>query len=253
MRNRSVPLISDADKRLMQDCLLYEDASIMAFSKPSGLAVQTRGNRGRSFDHLLWAFARSNGKRPRLVHRLDAGTSGILIVGRTKPATAFLADAFARRDVEKVYFALVRGTGPERSSGEIRFSLMTSGRKSIVTDSTDPKMASLTRWQRVAPGKEMASAMGDSGATLLQVEPLTGRMHQIRAHLAHLGWPIIGDALYGDADEYDPSASPRLMLHAQRLSVPHPEGGEQTFEAPLPEDFRQILTQFGVQPPPGSV
>lgn len=86
MRNRPIPHIANDQQALVRDLLIYEDAYVLAFNKPSGLAVQTRGNRGTSLDHLLWTFARSNGKRPQLVHRIDAGTSGLILAGKTKPA-----------------------------------------------------------------------------------------------------------------------------------------------------------------------
>jgi len=100
-RNRDIPLISEMDQAFVRGLLMGETADVLAFNKPSGLPSQTRGNRARNLDHLLWAFARSNGKRPRLIHRLDAGTSGVIIAAKTKPAAARLSEAFAGRDVEK--------------------------------------------------------------------------------------------------------------------------------------------------------
>lgn len=254
MRNRPVPEVSEADQAFMRALLLYEDPALMVFKKPSGLAVQTRGNRGRSFDHLLWSFARSNGKRPRLVHRLDTGTSGVLLVGRTKPATAFLSQAFARRDVKKTYLAAVRGREQSKEQGEISVSLVSQGRRTHVVTGDQENNSALTRWWRLGQsGPEMGSGNRD-GASLLRVQPLTGRMHQIRAHLAYVGWPIIGDTLYGNVPSTDALAPTRLMLHALRLDVPHPDGGRRIFEAPPPEDFYTGLLAAGLQPPaPGSV
>ena len=101
MRNRPIPNIPDAQKDWVRGLVLYEDAFLYAFNKPSGLAVQTRGNRGTSLDHLLWTFARSNGKRPHLVHRIDAGTSGLILAAKTKPAMTFLSQEYAKRREEK--------------------------------------------------------------------------------------------------------------------------------------------------------
>ena len=97
MRNRPIPNLAEAQKAYVRDLVLYEDEFVLAFNKPSGLAVQTRGNRGTSLDHLLWAFARSNGKRPHLVHRIDAGTSGLILAAKTKPAMAALSAATTTR------------------------------------------------------------------------------------------------------------------------------------------------------------
>ena len=108
MRNRPIPRIAEDQKAYVRRLVLYEDDAVLAFNKPSGLAVQTRGNRGTSLDHLLWTFARSNGKRPQLVHRIDAGTSGLILAGKTKPAIAALSTEFAERRVKKRYLAFVR-------------------------------------------------------------------------------------------------------------------------------------------------
>ncbi|MEL7135205.1 MAG: pseudouridine synthase [Pseudomonadota bacterium] len=117
MRNRPIPHLSQAQKDMVRALVLYEDEFLLAFDKPSGLAVQTRGNRGTSLDFLLWAFARSNGKRPHLVHRIDAGTSGLVLAAKTKPAMTFLSAEFAERRVNKRYLALVMGAVPESERG----------------------------------------------------------------------------------------------------------------------------------------
>ena len=117
MRNRPLPDISAEDRAYAHSLIIYEDSEVIVFDKPSGLAVQGGGGVYQSLDDLLVAFAKSNGKKPRLVHRLDRGTSGVIIVARTKPAAAFLSDEFASRRAQKTYLALVSGRLPERDAG----------------------------------------------------------------------------------------------------------------------------------------
>lgn len=223
-RNREIPQLSEGDKAYVRSLLIGETDDVLAFNKPSGLASQTRGNRARNLDHLLWAFARSNGKRPRLLHRLDAGTSGVIVAAKTKPAAARLSRAFAWREVEKTYLAVVGGT-PESASGMIDAPIarIETDRGSQIVAGHDSGKRAVTRWRRQAQGKDSA---------LLEVTPETGRMHQIRVHLAYQGWPILGDAIYGEKN-----SAARLMLHAQRLSVPDGAGATDVFEAPVPDGF----------------
>jgi hypothetical protein len=131
MRNRPIPKIAEDQKSFVRSLVLYEDEIVLAFNKPSGLAVQTRGNRGTSLDHLLWTFARSNGKRPQLVHRIDAGTSGLILAGKTKPAIAALSTEFAERRVQKRYLALVSGDLPAEDEGVCDIPLLKKERSVI--------------------------------------------------------------------------------------------------------------------------
>lgn len=233
MKNRPIPKLSDASKALIRDLVLYEDDFLIAFNKPSGLAVQTRGNRGTSLDHLLWTFARSNGKRPNLVHRIDAGTSGLVLAAKTKPATAFLSAQFAERRVRKVYFALVSGALPAAGQGRCDTPLLKSGRGVVPAREAANADAATTDWTMLAE----AGAFG-----LIEARPLTGRLHQIRAHLADLGCPILGDAKYGTGV----ASAPRLMLHAARLQLTLPNKTELALEAPVPEDFDSTRAELGL-------
>ena len=239
-RNRPIPSMSELDKRFVRDLVLHEDAAILALNKPSGLPVQTRGNRGRTLDHLLWAFAKSNGKRPHLVHRLDAGTSGVIIAARTKPAAVALSEVFASRAVTKTYLAIVHGR-PPGESGRCEGRIVKDGRKVSVTQKQGIGDEAHTDWVLLPPST-------GSHSVLITV-PYTGRMHQIRAHLAAMGCPIVGDLLYGSAANQGQD-SPRLMLHAWQLKLPHPDGGMLNLEAPLPADYVSVLEALGLQPPP---
>ncbi len=225
-RNRPIPHLSDEDKDYVRSLVIFEDDAVLAFNKPSGLPSQVRGNRARNLDHLLWAFAKSNGKRPRLVHRLDAGTSGVIVAGRTKPAATALATAFEKRAVQKTYVAVVGGLFPSEDSGSIDLPIArieTDRGATIVAGHKSGKPA-VTHW-RVLERCE--------GKALLELRPETGRMHQLRVHLAHLGCPILGDRIYGDE-----ASAPRLMLHAAKLELPYPAGGDIRLETPVPESFK---------------
>lgn len=210
-RNREIPHISQEDQAFVRGLLVHEDDNILVFNKPSGLPSQSRGNRARNLDHLLWTFARSNGKRPHLVHRIDAGTSGLIVAAKTKPANAHLGEAFATRRVRKTYVALVGGEIPAKTSGRITTPLASAelaGRERIlaVNSDTDGAKRAATRW-RVLSRTETHAA--------LELNPETGRTHQIRVHLASMGCPILGDSNYG----HGPLTAPRLMLHAAALSL----------------------------------
>lgn len=238
MRNRSIPVLSDDDKQFVRDLVIHEDDMVLAFNKPSRLASQTRGNRGRNLDHLLWAFARSNGKRPRLVHRLDTGTSGLILAGKTQPAAAHLSNTFKNRVARKTYLAIVSGSLPDKDAGTIKATIArvtVDGRDQIVADHPDTSAAksAQTDWRVLA--------RGDSAA-FVEVKPRTGRMHQIRVHLSHIACPILGDPIYSAGRE----SAPRLMLHASALSIPHPDGSELSLGAPLPADMQAMLDQHGL-------
>jgi tRNA pseudouridine32 synthase/23S rRNA pseudouridine746 synthase len=238
-RNRPVPKVSREDAAFVRGLVIYEDDKVIAFDKPSGLAVQGGGGVSRSLDDLLAAFAKSNGKRPRLVHRLDQGTSGVLVTARTQPAAAFLSEEFAARRTEKTYFALVRGTLPSLSEGTLDAALAKveeAGRPRMIAAKPGRKgaQAAVTHWRIRARKDDVA---------LIELRPETGRMHQIRAHLSIAGMPILGDWLYGTGAE----GAPRLMLHAARLVIRHPDGNRTSLEAPLPEDFIKLAGKLGLQ------
>lgn len=233
MRNRPIPNIPEDQKDRVRSFVIHEDAFVLAFNKPSGLAVQTRGNRGTSLDHLLWAFARSNGKRPHLVHRIDAGTSGLIIAAKTKPAMTFLSQEFAERRVRKRYLALVSGEVPESEQGRCETPLLKVGRAVRPGRLDQGADAAVTDWQVLARSDRFA---------LIEARPMTGRMHQIRAHLAELGCPILGDPIYGAGA----LTAARLMLHAAGLELTLPDGTPLVLEAPVPKDFSEKQAALGL-------
>ena len=214
---------------------------MIAFNKPSGLSSQGGRIQAHTLDDLLWAFARSNGKRPELVHRLDRDTSGVILAAKTKPAAGFLGKAMQARKFSKTYLALL-SAAPEPRGGVIDAPLLRQeiGRESymrVVESGVEGAQASVSRYRTLAAS--------DEGA-LVELEPQTGRMHQLRVHMAAIGRPLVGDVRYGGALTAAGRGAARLMLHASKLSFPHPEGGRTTVEAPLPEDFQALAQAMGL-------
>jgi len=235
-RNRPIPILSEADRELAESLIVSRDAGLLVLNKPSGLAVQTRGNRGQCLDHLLWTFARSNGKRPRLVHRIDTGTSGLIVAAETKPLTAHLSTAFAERRVTKTYLAWVDG-GPDTEAGTCQIPLLKHGREMIPAPGGVPVRKPRREQGGETPVLQQAQTEWRvverrDGASLIEAKPVTGRMHQIRVHLSALGCPILGDRIYGRAQ-----TAPRLLLHALNLNLPMPDGSNREFVANPPDNF----------------
>ncbi|WP_374471941.1 RluA family pseudouridine synthase [Phenylobacterium sp.] len=229
--------LSREEVDLVRSLVIYEDPHILALNKPAGLSSQ--GGRGQvnTLDEMLWAFARPGKARPRLIHRLDRDTSGVILTAKTQPAASFLGKAMMARKFAKTYRAIVTPGATEPREGVVDRPLRREeiGREAYMRvcapDHPDAE-AARTRFRTLAEGQ---------GAALLEVDPETGRMHQIRVHLASLGRPIAGDVRYGGALVVSGQAVPRLMLHALALVFPHPGGGEMRLEAPVPADMAKLL------------
>jgi tRNA pseudouridine32 synthase/23S rRNA pseudouridine746 synthase len=233
--------ITPEEAAFVRGRVIFEDAAILAFDKPAGLSSQGGRIAAATLDDLLAAFARPNGKRPRLVHRLDRDTSGVILAARTQPAAAFLGRALMGRRVKKTYLAVVAPGAPAPRDGRIETPLrrVAIGREAHMETCAphhpDAESA-VTGYRTLAAGEE---------AALMELRPHTGRMHQLRVHMAALGRPIAGDSRYGGALMLGGAAVPRLMLHAKALSFPHPDGGERTIAAPLPADIAALLQRLG--------
>jgi tRNA pseudouridine32 synthase/23S rRNA pseudouridine746 synthase len=227
----------------LADLLIHSDKSCLAFNKPSGLAVQGGSGVDDCLEHrVARAFGRPGKTPPRLVHRLDRETSGVIVLARTKPAAAFFSAAFAERRAEKTYLAVVCGGPPAPQAGEIDLPMVKGTRRGV--DLAEPARpgqagakAALTRYATLAATPQ---------AALLQLTPLTGRMHQLRLHLASLGRPIAGDGKYGGLFTLAGQPVPRLMLHAQRLVLDHPDGGVLDLTAPPPGEFADYARRLGL-------
>jgi tRNA pseudouridine32 synthase/23S rRNA pseudouridine746 synthase len=240
---KPLPVVLTEDEiDFVRAMVIEQDDSILALNKPSGLSSQGGRIKAHTLDELLYAFAKSSGVRPKLVHRLDRDTSGVILAARSQPAASFLGKAMMAQKFSKTYLALVAAP-PEPRGGVIEVPLRREeiGRESYMRvsepDHPDAQTAS-TRYRTLAVGP---------GAALVELSPKTGRKHQIRVHLAHIGRPIIGDARYGGALMVAGRPAPRLMLHAAALSFPHPEGGRRRIEAPPPEDFVETGALGGLE------
>ncbi|MFC0632297.1 RluA family pseudouridine synthase [Brevundimonas balnearis] len=241
MKTRPPVQLSPEETAAVRSWVVHEDAAVIAFDKPSGLSSQGGRIRAHTLHDLLWAFARSNGKRPELVHRLDRDTSGVILAAKTKPAAGFLGKAIQARQVKKTYLALI-AAAPEPPQGRIDVPLVREeiGRESYMRVAAPD-----------APGAQAATSLyrtvcADDLGALVELSPVTGRMHQLRVHMASIGRPLVGDVRYGGALTFAGVAAPRLMLHASQLDFPHPDGGRRIVSAPLPEDFRRLLGAAGL-------
>ena len=233
--------VSPADAALLRGRVLYRDDRMIAIDKPAGLAVQGGSKVKASVDAMLDALRFDAEERPRLVHRLDKDTSGVLAIARSREAAAFLVAAFREGRVEKEYWALVSGV-PARSSGVVDLALAKAAepgedRERVRAGAPGARRAR-TAWAVIAGARRVA---------WLSLRPETGRTHQIRVHCRALGTPILGDRKYGgDAPRIDgPPPARRLMLHACRLVLPRPDGPPVAVTAPLDEAMQAQWSFWG--------
>jgi 23S rRNA pseudouridine1911/1915/1917 synthase len=225
--------------------ILFEDDELLVINKPPGMVVHPSAGHEEStlvnalLHHCAGGLSGIGGvARPGIVHRLDKETSGCLVVAKNDPAHLALANQFAGREVEKIYHAIVCGAvTPEQ--GDIRAAIArhpTHRKRMAVTDGSGRE--AWTSYRVLERLRE---------ATLIEVLLHTGRTHQIRVHFKHLGFPVVGDATYGNRQnkqlvEWTGCRAPRQMLHARKLAFKHPRTGKKmTFEAPWPEDFKETL------------
>lgn len=233
--------LSADDIAFVRSLVIFEDAEILVLDKPAGLSSQGGRIAAATLDELLAAFAKPSGVKPRLVHRLDRDTSGVILAARSQPAAAFLGKAMMARRFRKTYLAVVAPGAPEPRSGAIEAALIRQdiGREAYVrvTDAGEAgAQSALTRYRTLA---------ADEVAALVELSPRTGRMHQLRVHMASIGRPIAGDPRYGGALVLAGQPVPRLMLHAMALAFPHPAGGEKRIEAPAPADMQALAQRIG--------
>ena len=236
--------IAEAAAAEIRSRMLHRDDSVIVIDKPPGLAVQGGPGITKHLDGLLDALA-FDGEKPRLVHRLDRDTSGVLVVARTVAAAAFLAKAFRGRDMEKTYWAIVVGQ-PEHAGGRIAMPLMREngprGERTVPAPRGEEGARSVTDYQTLDVAKRRAA--------FLQMHPLTGRTHQLRVHCAEgLRCPILGDGKYGGEAAHLEGLSGSLHLHARALRLPHPEGGTLEVEAAPPPHFEATMRFFDFDNP----
>ncbi len=237
------PPVSAEDAAFAQSLVIHRDPDALVLNKPPGLATQGGTGTTRHIDGWLDALAFDAPARPKLVHRLDRDTSGVLLLARSARAAAHFARAFASREARKVYWAVVVG-GPRAERGLIDAPLGkqpgTGGEKMHVDDSP-AGLSARTRFRVID--------RAGNRAAFVEFQPLTGRTHQIRVHAAALGCPIVGDGKYGGADAFLTGAiSRKLHLHARRLVIPAPGGGLLDVTAELPEHVAATLATLGFDP-----
>ena len=230
--------------RKLEDLVLYMDKHLFVLNKPSGLATQGGSGLKEHVDGMLDQLTYEKNTRPKLVHRLDRDTSGVLLIARTAQAAAGLSVELARRDASKIYWALVKGV-PQQKHGVIKGALAKEGvrgkdERMTISEDEDAKFA-LTEY----------AVMGQAGQEFAWVaaRPVTGRTHQIRVHLASLGTPIIGDFKYGGAESRGKGAIPdKLHLHARSLDIARPDGTRLQVTAPLPPHMLKSWELLGFDP-----
>jgi 23S rRNA pseudouridine955/2504/2580 synthase len=233
------------DAGALRAMILYEDDEVFVFNKPQGLAVQGGSGLSRHVDAMLEAFRDRKGQKPRLVHRLDRDTTGVLVVARTRLAAQKLTASFRTRSTRKIYWALVMGV-PKPKQGRISTWLAKEGtpdgdRMRVARHGTDNSSHAISLYSVVeTAGQKLA---------WLSMRPVTGRTHQLRAHAAHIGHPIIGDPKYFTAEEswdFPGGLQKKLHLHARRIVIPHPSnGGTIDVSAPLPPHMQQSWNLLG--------
>ena len=235
------------DAAFIRGLVIHEDERLIALNKPAGLAVQGGSGTTRHVDGLLDALARK-GERPRLVHRLDRDTSGLLVVARTVAAARELSFAFQQHKVRKLYWAMLL-KGPERNQGLIDLPLAKegpSGQEKMRHRAHDDDPEGVGRNART---RFMVLARAGKVATWTARMALTGRTHQLRVHAALLGCPILGDGKYGGKDAHPAGAPKGLMLHARELDLPGAGRRRLRLTAEPPPSFRDALRWVGLYDP----
>lgn len=238
--NRTSPV----DQAFIESLILYEDDEVLVLNKPFGIAVQGGTGTRRHIDGLLAGMVARFGDRPRLVHRLDRDTTGVLLVAKTRGTASRLGKVFQSRSAHKTYWAVVKGV-PKPPQGKITAPLVKAA---------GPEG---DRIRKAEPG-EQAEAMHatthysvvdriTNRASWVSLKPVTGRQHQLRAHMAIIGHPIMADNKYNfSADQLSENIDPKLHLHARRLVLPHPSGkGRIDVTAPLPDHMRKTFELLG--------
>ncbi|MBM2577102.1 RluA family pseudouridine synthase [Jannaschia sp. Os4] len=250
------PEVSGADAEMLRSRVLWRDDHLLALDKPAGLAVQGGSGQDRHVDGMAEALRFDADAPPRLVHRLDRETSGVLLMARTRSAAAAATAAFRARETRKIYWAAVAGT-PTPRMGTIKYGLVKGQGERMET--VHPQQVEAT------PGAKRAlsdyAVLDDAGGRVswAALVPVTGRTHQLRAHMAALGHPIVGDGRYGGRGQENlgdgwgamlgGAVSRKMHLHARSLSFDHPVTGRRvTITAPLPEHMQATWDLLGWRP-----
>jgi 23S rRNA pseudouridine955/2504/2580 synthase len=230
------------ERKLFDSMVLHEDKDIYVLNKPCGFAVQGGTKTFSHLDGLLMGLGAELGERPLLVHRLDRDTSGVIVVAKRRAVAAALGKLFATRIVKKTYWALVKGV-PSPPQGKIEVALIKAKgpdgdrMRASREGEEDDEQNAVTQYAVIDKASNVAS--------WLSLKPVTGRQHQLRAHAAHIGTPILGDNKYGGDGELPEGVANKLHLHARRIIFPHPRSGTIDITAPLPDHMLQSFGTFG--------
>jgi len=249
--------VPDADAEMIRDAVLWQDEHIIALNKPPGLPSQGGSGQGeRHVDGLTEALKFGYKERPVLVHRLDKDTSGVLLLARTPRVARRLNEAFRHRTTRKIYWAIVAGV-PNPQMGTIRYGLVKSGgRESEKMRCIHPDKVEATEGAKRATTDYAVLERLGSRAAWVALVPITGRTHQLRAHMAEIGHPVIGDGKYGGSGQENMGdgwgsqlggdISRKLHLHARSITFEHPITGKSiTLEAPLPPHMARSWKTLG--------
>jgi 23S rRNA pseudouridine955/2504/2580 synthase len=236
--------IRGGDAEFLRSLMLYEDKDVFVFNKPFGLAVQGGSGLTRHIDGMLPALTSQRGDIPRLVHRLDRDTTGVLVVARTRKAAADLGAAFRARATKKIYWALCAGV-PRVKQGRIS-SFLAKGED----ENGDQKMKVVKQGGDATHSLTYYAVVDQSAQKLswLSLRPVTGRTHQLRVHTAEMGHPIVGDPKYFNVENWElpGGIQQRLHLHARRIVMPLPSGEILDVTAPLPQHMQQTWNLLGL-------
>ena len=235
--------MSKADREFLKSITLYEDDDLLVLNKPSGMAVQGGSKTPHHIDRLLEGYGDTPEKRPRLVHRLDRDTSGVLVIAKKRSVAAKLGRAFQTRSVRKIYWTLVHGV-PKPPQGKIEAALVKAA-SPLGERVRKARPGEQARAQSAVTYYSVVDRVGQT-VSFVSLKPVTGRQHQLRAHMTIIGNPILGDEKYPSSSEFPEGIDRQLHLHARRISFPHPSGeGVVDVTAPLPPHMVQAFTAFG--------
>ena len=252
-KSRRETSLSRQDLALIRSLVIHRDDHVIALNKPPGLATQGGSKTERHIDGMLGGLMSDADERPRLVHRLDRDTSGVLLLARTRKAAAVLAKSFQSRETEKIYWALVAGV-PRPEQGKVDLPIIKAGKEG------DQRMVPARKSDRGAQRAVTVFATVERAGrrfSWLALSPLTGRTHQLRVHMEAIGHPVVGDAKYrgdGGGDEVEDweGIDDMLHLHARSIRMAHPGGaGVLDVTAPLPDHMHRTWRLLGFDPRDG--
>ncbi len=234
--------LTKEERKLFDSMVILEDKDLYVLNKPCGFAVQGGTKTFRHLDGLLMGLGAELGERPLLVHRLDRDTSGVIVVAKRRAVAAALGKLFATRNVKKTYWAIVKGV-PSPPQGKIEVALIKARgpdgdrMRASREGEEDDEQNAVTQYAVIDKASNVAA--------WLSLKPVTGRQHQLRAHAAHIGTPILGDNKYGGDSDLPDDVPNKLHLHARRIIFPHPRTGIIDITAPLPDHMLKTFGIFG--------